>query len=88
MFTVYVLRSMATGGLYTGYTSDMAYSIEQHNHDINAETKGRGPWRLVYQEQYKTRTEAMSRERFLASEKGREELKRLLTRGRVIRSAR
>ena len=78
MFTVYVLRSMATGGLYTGFTSDLAYRIEQHNHGITTSTKGRGPWKLVYQEQYTTRAEAMRRERYLKSGKGREELKHLL----------
>ena len=38
-------------------------------------TKGRGPWELIYWEEFKTRTEAIKREHFLKSGKGREFLR-------------
>ena len=48
---------------------------------ITKSTKNRGLWELVYQEECETRGEAMRRERFLKSGRGREELKRLIERG-------
>jgi len=40
-------------------------------------TKNRGPWGLVYQERYGSRSEAMIREKFLKSGKGREMLDKI-----------
>jgi putative endonuclease len=78
MFHVYVLQSEATGRLYVGYSSDLVRRLGQHNHGVTKSTKNRGPWRLVHQEAFGTRSEAMRRERFLKSGQGREELKRVL----------
>lgn len=81
MFHVYVLRSASSGHLYTGYTEDLQQRLGQHNHGITKSTKNRGPWVLVYSEQYLTRAEAMRRERFLKSGKGREEIEKLTAKG-------
>ena len=78
MFHVYVLRSETTGHLYTGYTSDLVQRLGQHHAGITKSTKHRGPWKLVYQESFATRREAMRREHFLKSGQGREELKVIL----------
>ena len=78
MFHVYVIRSQTTKRLYTGYTTDLTQRVGQHNHAITRSTKNRGPWILVYSESYTTRAEAMRRERFLKSGRGREEVKHLL----------
>ncbi len=75
MFHVYVLRNVSSARFYTGYTSHLTQRIGQHNHGITKSTKIRGAWELVYQEEFATRAEAMRRERFLKSGKGREELK-------------
>ncbi len=79
MFHVYVLRSETTGRHYVGYTSDLTQRLGQHNHGITKSTKNRGPWKMVYDEEFNTRSEAMRRERFLKSGQGREELKRILS---------
>ena len=78
MFHVYVLRSETTGRFYVGYTSDLPQRLGQHNHGITKSTKNRGPWGLVHQETFSTRSEAMRRERFLKTGQGREELKAIL----------
>jgi putative endonuclease len=78
MFHTYVLQSEATGRLYVGYGSDLVQRLGQHNNGITKSTKNRGPWKLVHQESFGTRSEAMRRERFLKSGQGREELKRTL----------
>jgi putative endonuclease len=78
MYFVYVLRSQSNGRHYTGSTSNPEQRLGQHNLGITPSTRNRGPWNLIYQESFLTRSEAMKRERFLKSGQGREELKRLL----------
>ena len=79
MFEVYVLRSQSTGRLYTGFSADLVQRVGQHNLGISKSTKNRGPWDIVYTEPYATRSEAMRREKYLKSGRGREELKALLS---------
>jgi len=77
MYYVYVLRNPA-GRHYTGYAVDTLRRLGQHNSGISKSTKNRGPWTLVYQEQFATRSQAMKREKFLKSGQGRKELRELL----------
>jgi len=83
MFTTYVLWSRASRRLYTGSTSDLERRLEQHNTDVSTSTKNRGPWQLVHQEDFLTLAEAVRRERYLKTGKGREELKRILEASRA-----
>jgi putative endonuclease len=78
MFTTYVLLSKVSRRLYTGSTSDLERRLEQHNADVSTSTKNRGPWQLVHQENFLTLAEAVRRERYLKTGKGREELKQIL----------
>jgi putative endonuclease len=74
MFYVYVLRSDATGRRYTGSCADLDDRIRRHNGGESKSTRHGIPWRLVHCEQYATRAEAMRRERFLKTGRGRAEL--------------
>lgn len=74
---MYVLRSLRTGKLYTGFATDPARRLRQHNNGITKSTKNRGPWELVHQEPFEARADAIRRERFLKSGRGREELKKM-----------
>ncbi|MFH1391166.1 MAG: GIY-YIG nuclease family protein [Candidatus Diapherotrites archaeon] len=48
---------------YCGYTSDLEKRIKAHNEDKGAKyTKRRRPVRLVYSEEFETKSEAMKRE--------------------------
>ena len=75
---IYVLRSRETHRLYTGATTNIEARIAQHNTDQSRSTKNRGPWDLVHHEEFATLAEALRRERFLKSGKGRDELQRIL----------
>lgn len=79
MFTVYVLRN-PDGLLYKGYTCDVEKRVEQHNTQKTKWTSGKGPWVLVYTEEFILEGDAKKREKFLKSEKGRELLKEYLVR--------
>ncbi len=72
MFCVYILQSQSTGKRYVGQTSNLERRLDAHNQELSRYTKGRGPWVLVYSETYNTRSEAIVREKFLKSGKGRE----------------
>jgi len=73
-FWVYILQSETTGRLYTGQTSDLEKRLRQHNdEEIGGQRftrKQSGPWRLLYSEEMRTRSEAMRREKQLKSGKG------------------
>ena len=79
MYTVYVLRSMKDGRYYTGYTSNLARRLNEHNSGKTESTRRRRPFVVVYKEEYETQTEAKFREKFLKTGKGREELRNKLT---------
>ena len=79
MYFVYVLCSLTSGHFYTGFTSNPVQRLGQHNQGITKSTRNRGPWEIVLSEGYPTRWEAMRRERFLKSGKGREQLKQMLS---------
>ena len=80
VYTVYVLRSLSTGKLYTGQTEDLQRRINEHQTGTGPVkyTKGRGPWELVYTEEFLDRAQAMAREKYLKTGAGRDFIKRLL----------
>jgi putative endonuclease len=71
MYTTYVMQSKTFGIRYVGSTSDITKRINAHNTGFSKYTKGRGPWFLVYKEAFPTRSEAMARELFFKTGKGR-----------------
>ena len=78
MYKVYVLKSQVSGYRYVGQTSNLSKRITDHNSGESKYTKNRGPWALVYNESYQSRSEAMNREKYLKTGKGREFLDRIL----------
>ena len=74
-YYIYVLKSETTDFSYVGYTSDLEKRLVEHNRGKSLSTRGRRPWRLVYKEEYTTRSGAVLRERYFKSVKGRLELK-------------
>jgi len=74
-YFIYVLKSELTGSSYVGHTSDLEKRLIEHNNNKSLSTRGKKPWRLVYKEEYTTRSEAASKEKYFKSIKGRLELK-------------
>ncbi len=77
MFHVYVLRSEKTERRYVGSSRDIEVRLQQHNSGQSLATKHGAPWRLIYQEEFSTRAEAVRRERFYKTGRGREFLDQL-----------
>lgn len=75
-FVVYILYSEKFDKTYVGYTSDLIDRFYSHNF---LATKGYTiryrPWIVIYVEFFDSKREAMKREKFFKSEKGREQIK-------------
>ena len=65
MHFLYVIYSEKFDVYYKGETSDLVKRLQTHNNDQSEYTKGKGPWELVYIEEYDTRTEALKREKIV-----------------------
>ena len=74
-YFMYVLKSEDMGRSYIGHTSNLEKRLSEHNSGKSISTRNKGPWRLVYKEEYQTRSEAAKRERYFKSVDGRMELK-------------
>jgi putative endonuclease len=77
MFHIYVLRSERTGRRYVGSCEDLKERLHRHSTGQAPATKAGRPWNLVHSETFATRPEAVRRERFLKTGRGRDELDRL-----------
>ncbi len=75
---MYVLWSPSAGRLYTGSTADLEDRLARHNAGQSKATRYGVPWQVVRVEHFATRAEAVRRERFLKTGRGREELGKLL----------
>jgi len=71
MHYTYVLRSQRDKRFCTGYTSDLRERIREHGLGRVQSTAHRLPLRLVYYEACLNREDALRRERFLKTGKGK-----------------
>lgn len=74
-FCVYVLKC-ADGTCYKGQTKDFPKRMQQHENGEVSSTAKHLPFEVIHWESYKTRTEAVEREKYLKSGRGREWLKK------------
>ncbi len=71
-YTVYILQSEANGTYYVGSTADVHERLNRHNQGRSRYTKSGIPWKVVYTEQFNTRSQAIKRERQIKRRKSRE----------------
>lgn len=82
MWYTYVIQSLKDSKYYIGMTGNLEQRIVKHNAGATNCTRYRGPWKLVYFEQFQTKTEALKRERKIKSYKGGDAFKKLINMGR------
>jgi putative endonuclease len=71
-FFTYVLYSEKYNKIYIGYSSDLDLRLSFHNDPENKGwTKKYQPWIVYYFEEFRTKPEAMNREKQLKSAQGR-----------------
>ena len=83
MFVTYILESEKDGKYYIGSTGNINERIIRHNKGYSRYTKGKGPFKLIYEERYGTLSEAKKREYYLKSLKSRTAIEKLIN-GSVV----
>jgi putative endonuclease len=79
-YFIYFLKS-EEGYHYIGYTPDLDRRLSEHNAHTTHSTNTHGHnWKIIYTEEFSTRSEAMKRERWLKSGVGREWAKKNIKR--------
>jgi len=68
-YFVYILRSIQDSSFYIGYTNNLDRRLEEHNLGESRYTTRKKPWEVFYFETFKTKSEALKRERFLKKQK-------------------
>lgn len=77
-YYVYVLLSQKDSKFYIGSTSDLKKRLQQHKQARVLATKNRLPIDLIFYEAYRSKYDAIRREDYLKSTKGKRTLKQLL----------
>src|SRR6267143_2787706 len=77
MFHVYVLRSAKTGRRYIGSCENVDERVRRHNAGHSKATRHGIPWRMLHSESFATRKEAVAKENYYKTGRGREELAKL-----------
>ncbi len=81
-YFLYILQSESTGRYYVGQTEHLEERVKYHQSNYSKSLKNRGPWGLVYREEYATRSEAMRRETYIKKQKDRKFIELLVSASR------
>jgi putative endonuclease len=78
MFYTYILYSEIIDTFYVGSTGNLEDRLQRHNSGRSTYTKRGVPWKLVYQKEYPTKSEAYQAEMYIKSQKSRQYIERLI----------
>ena len=84
MYTAYILQSSKDSKYYIGSTDNIDKRIIKHNKGYSRYTKNKGPFNLVYKEDFPTRSEAKKREYHLKSLKSRVAIENLIKEDAIV----
>ena len=79
MWYTYIIYSKNIDRYYVGYTDDLEWRLERHNQGWGRYTKRGIPWELVYDEKYKTKSEAITREQDIKRKNSRSYIEKLIS---------
>ena len=79
MFYVYILKSNLDNKFYTGFSSNLKKRLSEHKSGGVESTRNRRPLELMYYEAYKEKSDALKREKFLKTTKGKQQLKKQIS---------
>jgi putative endonuclease len=82
-YWVYILKSESDSSFYVGHTADLKGRVQRHNNGRSLYTKAKKPWKLIYQEEFGSRSEASRREREIKEKKSRDFIEHLVKASRV-----
>lgn len=80
MYYIYVLLSDKDKKLYIGYTTNLRHRLKEHESGKTISTRYRRPLKLIFYEAYLNQEDALRRERYFKTTKGKITLKQMLKR--------
>ena len=78
MFSVYILFSENSDIYYVGSTANLEDRIKRHNTGRSTFTKRGIPWKIVYNKEYQSKSEAYQAELYIKSQKSRKYIENLI----------
>ena len=78
MYYVYALLSDKDNNFYIGFTENIEQRLDEHNTGKNVSTKNRRPFKLIYCEGHTSKFDALRRERYFKTTKGKATIKQIL----------
>ena len=78
IYYVYILLSLKDKKFYIGFTNDLKRRLKEHNSGKNTSTKLISPFQLLYYEAHLSKADAMKRERYFKTTKGKSTLRQML----------
>ena len=78
MYYVYVLLSQSNSQLYVGRTSNLKKRIKEHESGKVRTTNRLNPMNLVFYEAFLSNNDAIRRERYFKTSKGKSSLKQII----------
>ncbi len=78
MHYTYIIRSQKDHKLYIGHTDNLKRRVTEHNAGLEQSTKNRRPFELIFYEAFKNQYDAIRRERYFKTDKGKSSLKQML----------
>jgi len=77
-YYVYILKSQKDSNLYIGFTNDLSRRLQEHQQGKNISTSKRLPVELIYFESHKSKKDALRRESYFKTAKGKTTIKQIL----------
>ena len=81
MFYTYILQSQKSSRYYFGHTDNIPKILLRHNNGLVSATRNKGPWVLVYFENFNSQIEANQRELEIKSMKSKSYIEKLIDDG-------
>ncbi|MFC3416853.1 GIY-YIG nuclease family protein [Algoriphagus hitonicola] len=78
VYYAYVLKSKLHDYFYKGHCKDLTKRLEQHNSGMTTSIRPYLPFELVYFEEFESLSEAIKREKYFKTSRGRKFLKEKL----------
>jgi putative endonuclease len=78
VYYAYVMKSRDYDFFYKGHCKDLQKRLLQHNSGMTESIRPYIPFEIVYFEKFETLREAIKREKYFKSSRGREFLKKIL----------
>ena len=76
-YYVYILKSIVAGRHYVGCTNNLSRRLNEHNTRKVSSTKAYVPWKIIYYESFKNKSDAFKREKEIKSFKSGIKFKKL-----------